>query len=253
MVSYSSPEKSQSTTTPVFKYLPGQKEYLPQYASVWQDIFAGNLTSPTARMLQTTVGEAGMREAATQRRGISETRGMSTPARQRAVAGVGETAVKTMAGVPQEIWAKAAEWLGQYTLQAPATGAVTEAESKKGAGFGVCCFIFCATDPTDELLQVIRRYKDSHFSKLSTVARGYKRLAIWLVPSMRRHNIVKQLIKYVMVHPMELYAKAYYDGETFKKTILSPIANFWVSIYWLVGKLYGEKAWVRYLRLKEVF
>jgi hypothetical protein len=253
MASYSSPEKSKSTTQPVFRYLPGQEAYVPEFTNVWKRIFGGEMSSPEAQAMQTVVGEAGMTEAAKQRQQIGGTRGMTTPAKQRAIAGVGEGAVKAMAGVPQEMWKKAAEYLSAYTTKAPAVGSTTIAESKKGAGFGICCFIFLSTDPTDELLQAVRRYKDSHYDKESIVAHGYKRLAIWLVPSMHKYNVVKQLVKYVMVHPMELYAKAYYDKATLTELMLYPIAHFWVAIYWTVGKFYGEKQWTRYQSLKEVF
>src|SRR3972149_731365 len=98
---------SRSDTAPVFKYLPGQEGVASNLVSQFSDIFSGNMASPTARAMQNVVGEAGMREAAQERRRISETKGMSTPARQRAVAGAGGGAVSAMARVPQEMWQKA--------------------------------------------------------------------------------------------------------------------------------------------------
>lgn len=123
------------------------------------------------------------------------------------------------------------------------------AEQGAQARSNFCCFIFCATDPKDMLLEYVRQYKDSHYDIDSNVAQGYKRLALWLVPSMRRHQAVKKLIKFVMVHPMELYAQAHYEDKVWKKILLSPISKFWTLTYALIGNYYGLRGWMQYWRL----
>jgi len=114
-----------------------------------------------------------------------------------------------------------------------------------------CCYIFLASDPEDELLSFVRKYKDSHFDRESKVAHGYKRLALWLVPAMRKHSIVKKLVRFFMVHPMELYAKAYYEKKPIRKAAFFPIALFWGTVYGVIGGLYGERNWVKYSMLEK--
>lgn len=131
------------------------------------------------------------------------------------------------------------------------TGAMQAAEQGSQARASMCCFVFAATDPKDELLEYVRRYKDSHYDVDSTVAHGYKRLALWLVPSMRKYKTIKKLIKFIMVHPMEMYAKAHYEERVLLKMVLSPIAHFWTFIYSVVGNCYGLKEWIQYWRLTD--
>jgi hypothetical protein len=249
----SSAKKTKSVSTPVFQetWLPGQKEYIPGYANVWKDIFAGNLESPTAKMLQQTTGEAAMRETAQQRRSIAGTRGLTAPAKAKAMSTLGGTAVSAMAKVPQEIWGAAKEFLSAYSLTPPTVASGTASKSSGGGGWGVCCFIFCATDLDSHLLEMVSRFKDAHYNKLSPIAQGYKRLAIWIVPLMRRYPLVKKIVKALMVHPMSLYAKAFYEEDTLTQALLYPVARFWVSTYWGIGKVCGEQIWRRYFNLLE--
>lgn len=244
--------KSKSVTAPVFKYLPGQEALAGRLTPAFEEILMGGMTSPMAQAMSTIVGEAGMRESAQERRRIAETRGISTPAKQRAVAAAGEGAVTTMARVPQELWQKAAEFLTSYSMQAPAVGQVGQARERSMTG-GVCCYVFVASDPTDELLEYVRQYKDAHYDVDSVVAQGYKRLATILVPLMRRYKFFKYFIKLIMVHPMELYAKAYYEDRLIPQIILYPFTRVWVSLYALFGVFWGLKGWQKYWGLKEVF
>lgn len=234
MVSASGPSKSKSIQAPVFKYLPGQEAYLPEYTSIWKDIFTGNMGSPTARALQTITGEAGMREAATQRRSIAETRGMSTPARQRAVAGAGETAVKTMAGVPQEMWTKAAEYLSQFTLQQPAVGEVGYTKSGGGGGCGVCYILREAND--GELEMSMRKFRDSHFTPLGFVDNGYKWMATWIVPLMKRHKWTKRVIRSIMLNPL-LRVSRWMEDEDKNGYLYIPFAYMWIGVWTVLGHL----------------
>lgn len=240
--------KSKAVSAPVFKYLPGQETLATDIVSKFQDILSGNMASPMAQTMQTVVGEAGMREAAQERRRIAETRGMSTPARQQAVGKAGEGAVSTMARVPQEMWQKAAEFLTTYSMQAPAVGQVGKESSKARQG-GVCCYNFLAAGSRGELLEYVRRYKDSHYDIDSMVAQGYKRLALLLVPLMVCSKFFKWMIKWIMVHPMELYAKAFYEDKLFLKIILYPLTRVWVWLYALIGNFYGLREWHQYWKL----
>jgi len=86
---------NKQTSRPVFyeTWFPGQKEYMGEYLQPMKEIYAGNYTSPQAKMMQQIIGEEAMAETAAQRSGIAGTRGMSTPAKAKAISKVGAGAV----------------------------------------------------------------------------------------------------------------------------------------------------------------
>lgn len=229
--------KGSSKTTPIFKYLPGQEAVAGQTLGTFQDIFSGNMASPTARAMQNIVGEAGMRESAQERRRISETRGMSTPARQRAVAGAGEGAVSTMAKVPQEMWQKAAEYLTTYSMQAPAVGQVGKS-SEKSFGGGICSCHNLRTLDEGELEESLREFRDAHFDPYGLLERGYKRMAEWFVPLVKGSSLIKMLGRMFMLFPLSSVS-GWVKGENKFGWLYLPFAYFWIS-FW---KLYGMNAY----------
>jgi hypothetical protein len=256
MVSRTKKTKATSVSTPVFQetWLPGQKEYIPQYAQTWKDIFAGNLESPTAKMLQQTTGEAAMRETAQQRRAISGTRGMTPQAKAKAMSTLGGTAVSAMAKVAQDVWGASKEFLSAYSLTPPtvASGTSSASRSTGGGGWGVCCFIFCAAGLEDPDLEIVRRHKDEHHSPDSNVAQGYKRVAGWIGPSMVRSKFIKGVIRWLMVKPITHYVKAYYAGRELESIVFYPIMRGWVSFFALVGIVFGYYSWSKYWELGDL-
>lgn len=246
-------KKTKGTSSPVFDktWFPGQESYIPEFIKQWKNIYAGNMDDPMAKMLQQNVGEAAMKETSEETKNLGGMRGVSAPAKAKIAGNLGEKKVAAMAKVPGDVWAVAKDIITQYTLTPPTVASGTTSRTSGGGGWGVCCFIFCAADPDDNLLRMVRRFKDTYYSKLSPIAQGYKRLAIWIVPLMRRYPLVKKVVKALMVHPMSLYAKAFYEEDHLIQALLYPIARFWVSTYWVVGKVYGEKVWRRYFNLIE--
>lgn len=211
-------------------------------------VFRGDLSAPLPRHLRTASKEEAMRQAELERTKIASS-GVSpnSPGFLSIYRGLTDMAIKGAAGSPLEVWKMAAQAIGSLLGQPP----LTSGKQSGGGGWGICCFIFCAADPDDKLLQMVRRYKDSHYGKLSPIAQGYKRLAIWLVPLMRKYPLVKNIVKILMVNPMSLYAKAFYEEDLLMRNLLYPITRVWVSIYWILGKLYGEQTWKRYYGLLE--
>lgn len=223
---------------PVFQYLPGQLEYLPQYAQTWKDIFAGNMSSPTAQALQTAIGEAGMREAAQQRRQVSETRGLSTAAKQRLVGGMTEGVTKTMAGVPQEMFSMAAEWLGAYTLMPPAVGQYTSGGG--GTSVGICSCDNMRALNEGELLEVLRHFRDSHFAPLSDIDIGYKAMSEWFVPFVKSNKGAMWLGRKLLLIPLSKVAQ-WVEGDEPTGFLYLPFAYFWVWFWKLYGRVTRKK------------
>lgn len=247
-------KKQKSVSTPVFSetWLPGQKEYIPEFANTWKDIFAGKMDSPTAKMLQQTTGEAAMRETAQQRRSISGTRGLSTPAKAKAMSTLGQTATSAMAKVPQDIWGASKEFLSAYSLTPPTVASGTASRGSGGGGWGVCCFVLCASGMEDEDLEIVRRHKDEHHSPDSNVAQGYKRVARWIGPSMVRNKFIKGVVRWLMVKPITRYVKAYYAGRELERITFYPIMKGWVSFFGLVGVIFGYYPWSEYWKLGDL-
>ena len=232
--------KSKATNIPIFKYLPGQEKLAENLVGQFGDIFSGNMASPMARTMQTIVGEAGMREAAQERRRISETRGMSTPARQQAVGAAGEGAVKTMAGVPQTMWQTAAQYLSAYSMQAPAVGQLGKETSKSMQG-GICesCYIMKALNK-GELEENLRYFRDVHFASLSDIDYGYKAMAEWLIPLLAQSKVILRSGYFFMLKPLCGVADWVYKKNKVG-FIYIPVAYFWVGFWKFYGRITKKK------------
>jgi len=228
--------KSKSASAPVFKYLPGQEKLAPQMVSSFQKIFQGDMSAPEAQAMSTIVGEAGMREAAQERRRISETRGMSTPARQRAVAGAGTGAVSTMARVPQEMWQKAAEFLTTYSMQAPAVGQVSKGTEKSFQG-GICSCHNLTALSEGHLEESLRVFRDAHFHPYGLLESGYKRMADWFVPLIHRSPLTKMVGRMFMLFPLSNVAR-WVEGRNKFGWVYIPFAYLWIGGW----KIYGIQA-----------
>jgi len=107
------------------------------------------------------------------------------------------------------------------------------ANAGMGAAGQACCFIFIEGE--GELTQVVREYRDEHFGHDSYVADGYRAMAKVLVPIMRRSNLVKNIIKYIMTKPLTKVAENYYELNSYGY-IFKPLAHFWTGVWSLIGR-----------------
>ena len=249
MVNYSSPSSSKGYSIPIF--MPGQTASVQPFVSMFKPILAGDVTSPIARTLSNLSLSTAVQEGSKYLRQILGTPGITEPAKAELARKGTETTVTGAAGAPTEVWKSAFDVLNQYIFGAPDTLSYSKAHG--GSGVGVCCYVICASDPTDEMLAYVRAYKDAHYHISSNVARGYKRLATWLVPLMLKYPLFKRFIRFVMVAPMEKYARAFYEKDRFTLLSLTPIAKFWVATYWSVGNFYGLTEWTDYWKLHNLF
>lgn len=232
MTTFGKTKATTSTSTPVFKetWLPGQQGYVSEFVDPFKKILAGDLSSPMAQMLQQITGEAAMKETGRQRGAISGTRGLTAPAKAKAVSKLGGTAISAMAKVPQDIWGGAKELLSQYVLTPPSVAAGTTSETKGGGGWS-CCFIFIAGE--GQLTQIVRRYRDEHY--LGTlVDPGYRWMAGLLVPLMQKSIFIKGMVRKLMTQPLTEYARWWYGERSF--TMGGWIAKqFWPTLWKVIG------------------
>ena len=244
-MSFGKTKATKSVSVPVFKetWLPGQKEYIPEFANIWKDIFAGNLESPTAKMLQQITGEAAMRETAQQRRSIAGTKGMTAPAKAKAMSTLGGTAVSAMAKVPQDIWGAAKEFLSAYTLAPPTVTSGTAGKTSGGGGWqaGICSCQNLRAVNEGVLIEDLQRFRDEHFSQDGDIAFGYYSMGLWFVPLVKRSKVIKQLGRIFFYHPLVKYTEFHYDKNHYG------VIFFWVAKFWeIFWKLTGKKERKRY-------
>ena len=98
------------------------------------------------------------------------------------------------------------------------------------AGPKACCFIMIAANAGIELPWWIRECRDYFYKKDPKVRKGYKRMALWLVPLMKKHQVIKTFIKWTMYHPISMYGK-YLVGESKLGYIFKPVKSFWFNIW----------------------
>lgn len=73
-----------------------------------------------------------------------------------------------------------------------------------GTGGSGCCFIFLESY-NGTLPFFVRKSRDRYYRLLPSVADGYNRMALWLVPLMQRSRIVRALVWRLMVQPLTQY------------------------------------------------
>ncbi len=162
----------------------------------------------------------------------------SKMAMDRIKAGAGRGAAATAANK-----AAGAEMAGVANSAVPtATSAGTAAGAEAAAGgssltslLSACCFIFLESY-NGQLPWWVRQCRDT----LCTPdrVRGYRSMAGWLVPLMRRYAWVKGLVNTLMVAPLTAYGgwlwkvQGYEDGRRF-----ALVVRFWFTIWDIMGKV----------------
>jgi len=99
-------------------------------------------------------------------------------------------------------------------------------------GGGGCCFIFLEVD-NNILNRIARKYRDEYGTP--QMKSGYKRLANWLVPLMRKNKTIKQLVKWSMVRPCIWAGKAFYK-ENHWGWLFYPILQGWLKLFSFLGR-----------------
>jgi hypothetical protein len=114
------------------------------------------------------------------------------------------------------------------------TGKGSQSGSNSGWEAGVsCCFIFLESY-NGKLPWFVRDYRDA--LRTPRMELGYTRLARFLVPQMRRHAWVRELVNRWMVQPLTCYGGWFYripNYESFES--YSSYKRFWFFVFNLLG------------------
>jgi len=112
--------------------------------------------------------------------------------------------------------------------------------SASSGGGGGCCFIMLEARYGDGTMdKVVRRYRDEYMTDRNR--RGYYRMAEVLVPLMRKSKTFKWIITKTFADPLVSYGKYYY-GQNKHGVIYSPLKNFWMKVFDVVG---GDTKFIR--------
>ena len=167
-----------------------------------------------------------------------------------------ETGMTGRLGAERQAW----EGTGAEALEAAKSGSMAKLQEQKmlmeaytarkgisaqkkasswGGGYGsTCCFIMLEAD---DLTDRVRFFRDLHFNSEGVIARGYKRMAKYLVPMMRKYPIIKRLVKATMTRPLAEFAFHSYENDgkfnpsDLKGLLYAPVGLFWCIIWVLMG------------------
>jgi len=96
----------------------------------------------------------------------------------------------------------------------------------------ICGFAFIEAD-NGVLDRIARRYQKEEGTFEQRI--GYKIFCALIVPLMRKHKMVKNLIKWTMVRPMIWWGRAFY-GENKWGHAFYPVAQFWLRNFEALGR-----------------
>ena len=96
-----------------------------------------------------------------------------------------------------------------------------------------CCFIFMESYH-GQLPWVVRKCRDRYYSRFPSVARGYKRMARWLVPVMQASPIVRDAVWRWMVRPLTEHGNHVYARPGAKRH--NALRRTWFTLWSIYGK-----------------
>jgi hypothetical protein len=128
----------------------------------------------------------------------------------------------------------------RYGKGDPAADVEMDDRAANTADGGGCCFILLESRYGNGTMdEVVRRYRDEYMTDRNR--RGYYKLAEVFVPLMRKYPVFKWLVTKTMADPLVAYGKYYY-GQTKYGIIFSPVKNFWMALFDILG---GETEFIR--------
>lgn len=120
-----------------------------------------------------------------------------------------------------------------YTFPQSTTTVGTQTSKGESAGKSAgmsCCFIM---NEAGDLTQRVREVRDVWWKEgQGDVPTGYRKMAKWLVPLMRKMPIMHWLVRNVMTHPIAVALEKHNPA-------LYPIGMFWIATWALYGRLSG--------------
>lgn len=100
-----------------------------------------------------------------------------------------------------------------------------------------CCFIFIQGEGL--LTQYARNYRDTYYGNLGTVAEGYRWMAKWLVPLMKKYTLIQNSVKYLMTTPLSRFFEWHYKVNKYG-FIFWPF-KLWIMIWRMIGVILKTK------------
>ena len=99
----------------------------------------------------------------------------------------------------------------------------------------VCCFIFLEAY-NGQLPESVRLCRDVHYQSNPSLSVGYKRMAKWLVPMMRKSRAVMRLVNIAMVKPITRYGEWLVGNTPTVNFVDRTIRNSWFKVWNWYGK-----------------
>ena len=99
---------------------------------------------------------------------------------------------------------------------------------------GGCCWIFLESY-YGQMPSSVRLFRDIWAPEESTMRKGYRRMASYLVPLMRTSKVVRRLVWYGMVSPMTKYGERYFKLEN-KGIMNTLVTKGWFKIWNILGR-----------------
>lgn len=92
-----------------------------------------------------------------------------------------------------------------------------------------CCFIFLESF-NGRMPWFVRLCRDRYYAQEPQVASGYKQMAKWIVPMMRRNQWVRRIVDILMVKPITAYGGYLYNQNKYG-WLCKPFKLAWFSIW----------------------
>lgn len=103
----------------------------------------------------------------------------------------------------------------------------------------VCCFIFLEAYH-GKMPWSVRRGRDVYYKLNPDIATGYRRMASWLVPMMKRSAFVRAIVWAIMIKPITHHLVS----VTYRQPVLrgnKRITRFWLRVWALLGRGHTEQ------------
>lgn len=120
---------------------------------------------------------------------------------------------------------------GEETARTSMTG------RNSGYGINLCCFVFMEYFQNRPLPWFVRRCRDEFAS--GPRVEGYRRMAKYVVPGMRKSKLVRSLIKYLLIAPLCGFGGWLYSqpGRRYRfGWLCTPFVVFWFTLWSLMGQ-----------------
>ena len=234
MVSYQSPSSSSSDSASMSPL--GMLEGI-KLAKQSRDVFAptylgGDFNTPLMQALSKIALNKGEKATTQQMGKISSTPGLTAPAKQKMIANLSGEAIGAAAGVPGSMYEEAAKAIQQ--LITPIS--ISQSSSQGGSGGGICSCENLKALNEGKLDENLRRFRDSHFIPLSSIDIGYKAMAEWMVPLVKKSPFWMKVGRALMLRPL-CRATNWLYGEDKFGFIFLPSVYFWIWLWKIYGRM----------------